>query len=144
MTNEEIVAIKERAEAATKGPWAWRLAYGGYGIPELFFRKGMLLVMDAVRHGMGGATIRFATRTADDHGGLMYKAHTFFDPPTARGPEFQEPSNPDMVFMAHARKDIPDLLAELARWQRYASYLACCARSGEHEPLPIETFESAS
>lgn len=114
MTESELRAIEERAEKATPGEWAWRYCVGG--LPALFHPgHGMLLIMDAVRVGTSMAVLRFARRDERDKGGIMFKATEFFQEPGCDVPDFQEPSNPDMQFIAHAREDVPALCAEVRR-----------------------------
>lgn len=102
-------AIKDSAMTKhTPGPWEWRYCVGGY--PELVHpKRGLLLVMDAVREGMHRATLRFARRTTSDVGGLMFKAAEFFVAPGKGVADLQVPTNPDMRLIAAA----PDLLEAL-------------------------------
>jgi len=97
-------------ELTTPGPWAWRWAYRGR--PQLVHPShGVLIVMDAVRDGMQGATVRFAERNPTDLGGIMCKAEHFFpEQPGRRVSDFQPPLSPDMRLIAAS----PNLLA-LAR-----------------------------
>jgi len=90
----------------TPGPWVWRNAHGGE--PELVCPKhGMLLVMDAVRHGMNRADIRFARRDPSDRGGLMVKASDLLPKTGKCVPDYPPVENPDMRLIAAA----PDLLS---------------------------------
>ena len=113
MTTDQLSAIEQRHAAATKGPYGWRYPVGG--LPDLFSKcDGLFLIMDAVRHGFNDGVLRFATRS-DSMGGVMHKATTFFVPPGRGVPDFQEPTNPDMQFLAASWQDIADLLAEVKR-----------------------------
>ena len=53
------------------------------------------------------------------------------------------PGPPDFptVFQADAVQFVPDESTSLSRWQRYASYLLSCARSGEHDPMDFDAFD---
>ena len=108
MTTSNVERMRELEKAATGVPWRWRNCAGGS--PELVSPPGgMLLVMDAVRHGMNGADFRFAKRT-DGMGGTMHKAIELL-PKAGRGvPDYPEVTNPDMKLIAEMRNCLPALL----------------------------------
>ena len=115
MTHKQQRAAQARCDAATPGEWLWRWP-SGRNAPHLVHpRKGMLLVMDAVRLGMNAATVRFATRSPVDKGGIMSSAENYMPDASGKRPDYQEPSNHDMAFIAHARADLPLALAEIRR-----------------------------
>lgn len=83
MTDEELAQIKERAEKATEGPWVWDDDYD-MNVQDLPVLRGKEFnVMD------------FGNDT------------TFY--PIAGNP----PDDEDASFIAHARTDIPKLIAEV-------------------------------
>ena len=101
--------IKARLEKATKGPWYWNV---NPKHKQIELRNGGNIVMDFIRWGMGGAMPRFNIR------GLMRKASELTSNWPGRDHHAswaQQLSNPDAVFIAHAREDVPWLLAEVAR-----------------------------
>lgn len=114
MTPARLAEIAARVEAATAGPWWWRFNVGGR--PELWStQRGGLVVLSALRDGMNKAVVAFCERATPLTGGVIEKASKFFVTPSRDVPDYQDPTNPDALFIAHARTDIPDLLAEVAR-----------------------------
>lgn len=120
--------LRRLHEAATPAPWAWRWPVGSRSGPDIVHPQcGMLLVMDARRFGMNGATVRFARRSPADRGGLMFDATQLMPDLTNSRPDFtndrdlaaleptidQEPNNPDMHMMVAARNALPALLDAL-------------------------------
>jgi hypothetical protein len=85
MTPEELAAIRQRCEKATRGPWSLTLGSGNH-----------LYTWVVRRHINGGIT--FIADCLPDGEGLKLaeKNHV-----------------PNMDFIAHARTDIPALLAEI-------------------------------
>lgn len=126
MTRPDIEAIRQRADAAMPGPWAWHgnvenwtIRLASYNPPRRF---GESTVMDFVRWGMKRAVPRFQDerqwmRRAGDDPMPVYdvcrdctdRAH----PRVYRG-DFVELRHPDAQFIAHARQDVDDLLAYIA------------------------------
>ncbi len=87
----------------TPGPWKWRHVHNSNrGVELVSPANGMLLILDAVRHGMNSVDIRFAKRT-DRMGGLMFKATSMVH----SNSDYHEIDNPDARLIASA----PDLLA---------------------------------
>lgn len=87
---EELKAIRERAEKATEGPWFWRQAY------ELY--DGFHWALHSPESEANNRVIGLKT-VAFDHFST----------------EAEWQADPDVQFIAHARTDIPTLLAELTR-----------------------------
>jgi hypothetical protein len=56
----------------TPGPWEWRQF--SHGVALTTVGRGVIIVMDFVRSGMHGATVRFGRRSRADQGGVMVKA----------------------------------------------------------------------
>lgn len=132
MTRPDIEAIRQRADAAMPGPWAWHGNVENWTIrlascnpPRRF---GESTVMDFVRWGMKRAVPRFQDerqwmRRAGDDPMPVYdvcrdcadRAH----PRVYRG-DFVELRHPDAQFIAHARQDVDDLLAYIAELEAQA------------------------
>lgn len=136
----DLNAIRAREAAATPGPWQW---YGNTDVRDIYLatrRWGRQYVMRFARYGMSGAQPVFASgRTwepdpksmADfdldfESGSGMVKASTLpifevapnatnrLDPKVYRA-DLAGIRNPDATFIAHARQDVADLLAEVDR-----------------------------
>lgn len=95
MTPEQLLAIKERAAMATAGPWqwsrTWHMPYAG----SLRWR----LINPADPKG-----------TINDYLVLLTSCETDWDDkPLERSADFE--------FIAAARQDVPDLIAEIERLQ---------------------------
>jgi hypothetical protein len=88
----DLDAIEARAEAATEGPWE----------AEPVFREDERDRPDLEHYW-------------DDHSEWAYNAEPFRieGPEVVENGEFSALSGPDAKFIAHARSDIPDLVAEL-------------------------------
>ncbi|WP_063748905.1 hypothetical protein [Streptomyces sp. NRRL B-24484] len=105
MTPERFAEIQAREEAATPGPWRWRGDTAARHLRLQTPHRGGLTIMDFIRWGMNGARPRFA------RGGLMYPADemaTYDYRKNVVGID-----NPDAAFIAHARQDVADLIAEV-------------------------------
>jgi hypothetical protein len=111
LTEERLKEIKDRADAATFGPWGW---FGSGKEPYLATHTGgRVFVMMPRRSGMNGATI-------------FWQGPDFAICPTTdfavKEREYREQldgyhdgiDHPDAKFIAHAREDIPALLAHIA------------------------------
>lgn len=97
----DLEKMKARCETATGDEWDWFDMGNG---PILATRRhGRLIVMDFVRKGMQSAQPRFATRERYT-GGIMYDADNI-----------DIDAHPDCQFIAHARQDLPDCIAEIER-----------------------------
>lgn len=112
MTEEDLVAIEARAQAATPGPWRWNLNLKSKCVTLEALITGYEVVMDFVRWGMNGAKVRF------QKDGLMKDAESFAQVAPGRSHHagwYQTLSHPDAVFIEKARQDIPVLLFEVRR-----------------------------
>lgn len=106
MTPDELQAIEERESKATPGPWevrADRLSPNGAFESEFGLSSPTVIV--------------HSVQTAWDHGQLNGR---LVITPLARTPYFHETHvvamrADDAVFVAHAREDVPKLLAEVER-----------------------------
>lgn len=85
LSDEDLLAIEERSEAASPGPWQ----------PFVEGRD----------HWGGDDFIRIGLSDEPD----MYVMRA------AAGPKLTPASTPDLDFIAHARQDVPALLAEIRR-----------------------------
>jgi hypothetical protein len=97
MTNEELKAIRERTEAATPGPWYWEK-------------------LDA--DGWNDTEMPYLASASDE--GVMH----FGDCEQYYPSEGSPPNDEDAEFIAHAREDVPKLLAEIERLRRELSFIA--------------------
>lgn len=125
-TRPDIDAIRQRAEAATPGPWAW---HGNADHPSLRLTGrdpewGSTTVMTFRRWGMQAAQPVFWARNEDGHKvlrpgkqSLVYEvcpeALSRDDPRVYRG-HIIDVRHPDAAFIAAARQDVEDLLAYIA------------------------------
>lgn len=104
-----IEEIRARCEAATPGPWYWDVIDSCKCIA---LESARWKVMDFARYGMNGAAPRFLVD------GIMERADTLLK--SIPGKEHHRGfdnyiDHPDAAFIAHARTDIPALLAEVER-----------------------------
>lgn len=106
MTPEELEQIKKRADAATPGPWFWDTNRRFHVTMLKAPQDGGTCVMDFVRWGMNGAQPRF-NDTQKIFGGILRTMEEY--------DRDQNRENPNAAFIAHAREDIPALLAEIER-----------------------------
>lgn len=130
MRGIDLEAIRQRAEAATPGPWRWR---GNVDSHSMYLAGrdpvwGITTVMDFQRWGMREAQPVFCVA------GLLHKATEFpvfevcptattrDDPRVYRG-DLIALRHPDAEFIAGARQDITDLLAYIEQLQRAVSEL---------------------
>lgn len=106
---DRMAAIRAREAAATPGPWIWRT--GEKFTTRLMSAKNMgQYVMTFIRRGMQSADVRFNVN------GIMRSAHTISVPRREGDADWDDRTldHPDAVFIAHARADIPYLLARNA------------------------------
>lgn len=90
LTQKELAAIRERAERATEGPWS--VYYGRAFSHERFDSDGDKRLPTGI--------------------GQVFISHDHWDG------NYFDASDEDIEFIAHAREDIPKLLAEIERLQR--------------------------
>lgn len=95
MTPEQLAEIEARAAAATPGPWEVAEAGGPRGTDEYFVRMG-----------------------EDDAYSDVAIAADIFDP------IYNEISQANASFIAHARADVPALVAEVRRLQEVINGLS--------------------
>lgn len=109
LTEERIREIRERVEKATPGPW-FTMNYCGIGDPEV----------DAMvrRHAGGGIDVKTVLIHEKD---LVTGADftKFYRAPQCAA---------DAAFIAAARQDVPDLLAEVTRLREREAVLARAVR----------------
>lgn len=91
MTDEELAAIRARAEAATAGPWEW--------------------LGDSDLHAVTVYEYEPDEEARHDPTHLEYATEKIIITDSGCYP----PEGADAEFIAHAREDIPRLLAEIAR-----------------------------
>lgn len=109
MKEEELKQIKARVEAATPGPW--------------------VLHTDSSRPDVCAGITDSAGNYSGPKSGFMGEGHLFeFD---KYGPSWgQEYDNcADAEFVAHARQDVPALIAEVERLRAELNELANCCRA---------------
>lgn len=121
MTDEQLDAIEARANAATQGPWRWEVNRMSKSMHLVGSPKyGSEFVMGFVRWGMNGAQALFRRAVTRDgrtwH--RMEKAEAFMVPIPGREHHADWAAaidQPDAGFIAHARADVPALVAEVRR-----------------------------
>jgi hypothetical protein len=102
LTSERLAEIQARADAATPGPWQWRISRRTRDY--LLQTAGWDIVMGFARWGRDSAQPEF------NIDGLLH-----------RGTDLDQP-HPDAEFIAAARKDVADLLAEVSRLRANAAW----------------------
>ena len=132
MTNEELDAIRAREAAATPGPWAWDIQAA---IKQAYLwttHNGHHYVMGFRRWGMNGAAPTFQVYEKYE-GPLderkskgMFRADKLTK--SLPGKEYNVGyddylDHPDAEFIAHARQDVPALIAEVKRLNSEAERL---------------------
>ncbi|MBX9877657.1 MAG: hypothetical protein K2Y22_04295 [Candidatus Obscuribacterales bacterium] len=126
----DIEAIKERADKATKGPWAW---FGNTSVQQAYLattHSGRIYVMQFRRWGTQDAMPVFqdfdsqTMRPMTDYvvhevsgGRCIGKGKSKKDCNCYRK-DFRKINHPDAEFIAHARTDIPALLDEIERLRK--------------------------
>lgn len=120
MSEQQLAEILARANAATAGPWKWS---GNTEVRDMRLQAqhhGGLTVMDFVRWGMQDACPRFARNwvmyRADEM--VEYQVHQLgwvdkSEPPYRA--DISGIDHPDARFIAAAREDVPELVAEVQR-----------------------------
>jgi len=114
MSAERLAEIKAREQAATPGEWYWNVNTSCHTVVLETYSNYRTIVMDCVRWGMGGAAPRFRDMAID----LMHRCETLLKAHHNREHHFSWCANidhPDAAFIAHARADVPALLAEVER-----------------------------
>lgn len=115
LSPERLAEIVAREQAAYPGPWRWR---GNTEARHLRLQSphgGGMTVMDFVRWGMQGAQPRFGI----DY--IMHNAADLVEYEVAAWSkdiyrkDVSDVLHPDAQFLAHAREDVPALLAEVDR-----------------------------
>lgn len=105
MNAQQLQEIKARAEAATPGPWYWDTNRRFQSCMLKAPHDGGTCVVDFVRWGTQRAQPRF-NDTATLFGGILRTMEEY---------DAQELPNHNAIFIAHAREDIPALVAEVER-----------------------------
>lgn len=104
MTEEELAAIEARADAATMGPWVvseWRLEINDLGrqeFPEGLDHRPEYEVITGWIHGQAHSPIPIVWNTFGPYQEPQHFCHWDKD---------------DAEFVAHAREDVPALIAEV-------------------------------
>ena len=96
MTDQELAEIEAREKAATPGPWKWDPTWGGGAATKKISISPNRILETAMAQCVNHIVIE-ETQTRTDH--FDWKAHT----------------KEDAKFIAHARQDIPALIAEIKR-----------------------------
>lgn len=104
MTDIDLDAIEARANAATDGPWFWRNTQGRSG--DVYLQGARTrIVMAFKRMGMNGAQPMFPGLD-----GLLYESA-----------DVNINQFSDAAFIAHARTDVPALVAEVRRLREWGT-----------------------
>lgn len=123
----DIEAIKARAEAATPGPWYWggNLSFPG-GIDLRARVSNTPIVMQFRRWGNGGEPCFWKRDRHKDP--AMHGEHQRGRDIAVREVPYRDDvvalDNADAEFIAHARTDVPALVAEVERLRQAATDLA--------------------
>lgn len=121
MTDVQIAEISERCDKATEGPWVIDLP--DWGECNGISSKNGTQILNA------GSCIP-DPKTAVDHGGTVHDwKEEIYD--------YGVHKWADAVFIAHAREDVPALLAEVARLQKVARLIGL-HREAENQELLAE------
>lgn len=112
MSTIDLDAIRRREQAATPGPWRWGGDVDHHEVYLSTVDRGRIYIMRFVRWGMRSAQPLLQSAVLP---GLMKPAaeHAIREQPY-RG-DIARLDHPDAEFIAHARADIPALLAEIDR-----------------------------
>lgn len=125
MTEEQLQAIRDRAQAATPGPWEWHGNVDSHNLRLATWNRrkghGEYTVMDFVRHGMQGAQPRFINerscmdKASDDPMPVYQVCPTCTDRKDQRvyRGDIVGLRHPDAEFIAAAPQDVQDLLAHI-------------------------------
>jgi len=124
MTGEELGAIEAREAAATPGPWVWDVNSRNNVVHLRTDHSGHVYVMGFKRWGMQGAAPTFQVYRKYEgplyeRGSIgVFRADNFTK--SFPGKEHHVGwddciDHPDAEFIAHARRDVPALLAEAKR-----------------------------
>lgn len=116
MTDEELKAIEERANAATPGPWKW--------LPT----RGALVVADSPGHGEHILWPDNVPGAGPDDEDFRPWASAL----GACGLKAEPDAEANAAFLASAREDVPALVAELRATRRLAK-VAFDAAVDEHD-----------
>lgn len=127
--------IRERAAAATPGPWRWAGNVDAHHIELTTVDRGMLYVMRFVRWGMRSAQPMFQPLPIGSHTAMVKATEVpiFEVAPDATSREDRRVyrgdliglRHPDADFIAHSRRDVDYLVAQVdaledALWTLYA------------------------
>lgn len=120
--NSSIKAIEERADKATEGPWRWGDWDAEYGTTEDPTNKRYL------EHNSAGKDADLMVRSRGDNCvGILETTHGF---PASHLAGAWEKKLADAQFIAHARQDIPTLLARIR--EQDAEILRLTEENKEH------------
>jgi hypothetical protein len=127
LTQEAIAAIAARAEAATFGPWKW------YGTPKEPYLAtttgGRIYILMPCRSRMNSAS--FMLRGLDGCG--MQRAEVYAVKERDYRDDLDYIAHPDAEFLAHAREDIPALIATVALLQSKVDALEAMDVASTHD-----------
>ena len=114
MNEQELNEIEARAEAATPGPWFWDTNRRYKSTMLKAPQNGGTCVMDFTRWGMQSAQPRF-NDTCASFGGILYTMEQY---------DKTGLPNPNADFIAHARQDVPALVADVRRLRAALEFYA--------------------
>lgn len=119
LTDAELDIIEARCKAATPGPWMWNLCLSSKRIVLEARIRTFEIIIDFTRWGMGGARPRFRkSLNGDGSHVIMADAEEFAEIVPGRKHHshwYQTINQPDANFIAHARTDVPRLIAALRK-----------------------------
>jgi hypothetical protein len=116
LTNERLAEIRARCEAATPGPWIWDEKRFNERLRRRGERKNSHKRFVYALHGACNMCM-FGCRDDIDHGPFDYHSVMYLNWYSVKGNVLAgaSPMPKDATFIAHARDDIPELLAEIDR-----------------------------
>ena len=137
MNNDRISEIRARCDAATPGPWKWKMWTGC--LKDVYLAGSEKVAMSFGRYGRSGGAPYFP------HNGLMTRVDKLFTRAQKKERKFSFfdfLNHPNAEFIAHAREDLPWALDIIAAQQAEIDRLSAAQRwipVTEREPNVLET-----
>lgn len=131
LSSEKLAEIRARHAARIPGPHMW-YGHGGRLNKNITFHlatvnRGLITVMDFVRHSSRSVMPRFQTR------GVMRDAVGMVDYEVTYRDDFYHIEHPDAIGLAKSWQDVDALLIERDRLAASVCNLMHCSRMEEHD-----------